>query len=265
MSLQSIGISESMVWNNDQRTQSQPQQYQQPYQYQYQYQYQPRYYHQQQYQPSIMQQPHQYPHQYPPCYPANTNVYQHNIPPPQEKVVSDPVRPKHVSTKSEKMSLQFILNPTPGVENQRNVSASATSASASLSTPPSPPLSVTGSASATQDTQGTTTTPLLTVHPDSTIFAEQEMRRRRSTGKKGHKKHFWTKEEDAKLIDLVKQFGTKKWAEISRDGFQGERSGAQLRARYIYCITKQGQASRPFTPEEDLFILNQYAKHGGIW
>jgi len=71
----------------------------------------------------------------------------------------------------------------------------------------------------------------------------------------------WSKDEDEKLIILVKEYG-KKWALISRK--MKNRSGKQVRDRYINYLDESNMKNR-FSPEEDKKIMDLFKIHGAKW
>mmetsp|Transcript_6914 Transcript_6914/g.12467 ORF Transcript_6914/g.12467 Transcript_6914/m.12467 type:complete len:420 (+) Transcript_6914:180-1439(+) len=78
-------------------------------------------------------------------------------------------------------------------------------------------------------------------------------------------KHFWTKQEDELLVKLVEKHGPKNWDRMATLHLP-HRNGSQLRARWLYNLSKDGATpSHEFTQEEDKFILSFYAEHGGSW
>jgi len=76
-----------------------------------------------------------------------------------------------------------------------------------------------------------------------------------------HNKGFWTKDEEDKLIELIKIHG-KKWALISK--ILKTRSGKQIRHHYINSLDVNN-TKKVFTEEEDHKIKELYLKFGPKW
>ena len=77
-----------------------------------------------------------------------------------------------------------------------------------------------------------------------------------------HPRNKFTKEEDERLLELVKTFGTKNWQEISR--YMPQRCGRQCRDRYnnyLYQNFRKGK----WTKEEDEIIIKKYFEIGAHW
>ena len=72
----------------------------------------------------------------------------------------------------------------------------------------------------------------------------------------------WTPEEDAALIRLVQQYGTKKWSEIAQH-LHG-RIGKQCRERYHNHLD-EGVRKDPWTPQEDQIIVAAHENVGNKW
>ena len=72
----------------------------------------------------------------------------------------------------------------------------------------------------------------------------------------------WTKEEDKKLIDLVKKFGPEKWSNIS--SYLPGRLGKQCRERWYNhlnpCVRKTG-----WSKEEEWMLFLLHRKYGNSW
>ena len=83
----------------------------------------------------------------------------------------------------------------------------------------------------------------------------------RNSEKTQHRKKF-TREEDEKLMRLVKKFGTKSWEEVSK--FMPRRCGRQCRDRYNNYLL-ENFTKGPWTPEEDNFINQKYDEIGPHW
>mmetsp|Transcript_7352 Transcript_7352/g.15711 ORF Transcript_7352/g.15711 Transcript_7352/m.15711 type:complete len:154 (+) Transcript_7352:2-463(+) len=77
-----------------------------------------------------------------------------------------------------------------------------------------------------------------------------------------HLRRFWTEEEDELLRSLASTYGAKKWATLALY-FKG-RTASQLRCRWAYAVSN-GRSNRPFSAEEDRFILATHASVGNRW
>lgn len=84
----------------------------------------------------------------------------------------------------------------------------------------------------------------------------------------------WTKDEDARVLDLVAKHGTKKWSMIGTclDG----RTGKQCRERFLYSLVSKFYIRwhnhlNPdikkdiWSAEEDLLIIDSHRKFGSRW
>ncbi|KAF9961767.1 hypothetical protein BGZ72_002006 [Mortierella alpina] len=72
----------------------------------------------------------------------------------------------------------------------------------------------------------------------------------------------WTEEEDRKLSELVEEYGPEKWVFIASK--IGSRTGKQCRERWHNHLDPQINKT-PFTPEEDMRILELYNQMGSKW
>ncbi|XVF40771.1 hypothetical protein PTKIN_Ptkin01aG0142300 [Pterospermum kingtungense] len=72
----------------------------------------------------------------------------------------------------------------------------------------------------------------------------------------------WSPQEDANLVKLVEQHGPRNWSMIS-SGIPG-RSGKSCRLRWCNQLSPAVQ-HRPFTPAEDVIIIQAHAVHGNKW
>lgn len=72
----------------------------------------------------------------------------------------------------------------------------------------------------------------------------------------------WSAEEDAELLELVKQHGTGNWSLIG--SLLPRRSGKQCRERYINNLDPTLKKTQ-WTPEEDEIILSMHQKIGKRW
>lgn len=77
----------------------------------------------------------------------------------------------------------------------------------------------------------------------------------------GIKKGTWKKDEDAKIIDLVRKYGCS-WSKISKE-FK-TRNGKQIRDRYLNVLDPNINKER-FTYEEDLSLVKLFYVHGPKW
>ncbi|XP_019845343.3 myb protein isoform X3 [Bactrocera dorsalis] len=72
----------------------------------------------------------------------------------------------------------------------------------------------------------------------------------------------WTKEEDEKVVELVRRFGPKKWSLISR--YLNDRIGKQCRERW-YNHLNPNIKKTAWTEEEDRIIFNAHMEWGNQW
>ncbi|GAA5840509.1 hypothetical protein JCM9279_007351 [Rhodotorula babjevae] len=72
----------------------------------------------------------------------------------------------------------------------------------------------------------------------------------------------WTAAEDAKLVELVDEFGSEKWVIISSQ--MGSRTGKQCRERWHNHLNPNIKKS-DWSPEEDALIRDLHAKIGPKW
>mmetsp|Transcript_8536 Transcript_8536/g.21963 ORF Transcript_8536/g.21963 Transcript_8536/m.21963 type:complete len:576 (+) Transcript_8536:236-1963(+) len=72
----------------------------------------------------------------------------------------------------------------------------------------------------------------------------------------------WTKEEDDKVVELVKKYGPKRWSLIA--GHLKGRIGKQCRERWHNHL-HPGIKKDPWTQEEDRLILDAHATLGNKW
>eukprot|EP00035_Acanthoeca_spectabilis_P038426 m.52944 g.52944 ORF g.52944 m.52944 type:complete len:548 (+) comp9134_c0_seq1:227-1870(+) len=72
----------------------------------------------------------------------------------------------------------------------------------------------------------------------------------------------WTKEEDDKVVELVKKYGPKRWSLIA--GHLKGRIGKQCRERWHNHL-HPGIKKDPWTSEEDRLILDAHATLGNKW
>mmetsp|Transcript_4465 Transcript_4465/g.7823 ORF Transcript_4465/g.7823 Transcript_4465/m.7823 type:complete len:176 (-) Transcript_4465:130-657(-) len=75
-------------------------------------------------------------------------------------------------------------------------------------------------------------------------------------------RRIWTASEDELLLHLVGKEGPRKWNRLAKY-FDG-RTGGQLRARWAHTLSGK-DSKEPFTPEEDMFILQAQALYGNCW
>ena len=77
----------------------------------------------------------------------------------------------------------------------------------------------------------------------------------------------WSTFEDRALIELVEQFGTKKWTRVARElGSRTgiDRTGKQCRARWINHLNPS-IVRAPWTEEEEQIIYDAQKKYGNKW
>uniref|UniRef100_A0A7S0T5U2 Uncharacterized protein n=1 Tax=Erythrolobus madagascarensis TaxID=708628 RepID=A0A7S0T5U2_9RHOD len=82
--------------------------------------------------------------------------------------------------------------------------------------------------------------------------------RPKATGKR------WTKEDDDKLVQWVRENGPRRWATLANSVFQDSRSPAQLRGRYMD-VLNPNRDSQQWTPEEDAKMLALHERIGNRW
>nr|XP_046265296.1 transcriptional activator Myb-like isoform X2 [Scatophagus argus] len=70
----------------------------------------------------------------------------------------------------------------------------------------------------------------------------------------------WTKEEDEKLLRLVKEFGSNSWSSVSPH-FKGQRSQAECQRRWQQ-IKNPELVKGPWTQEEDERVIDLVQKYG---
>lgn len=73
----------------------------------------------------------------------------------------------------------------------------------------------------------------------------------------------WTEEEDERLCHLVQMHGEKAWVKVAM-GFNDIRDKKQCRERWCNHVNPHINNS-PFTPEENMFIIDYYIRHGRQW
>lgn len=72
----------------------------------------------------------------------------------------------------------------------------------------------------------------------------------------------WTKAEDAKVIEMVKKFGTKKWSLVG--SFVPGRTGKQCRERWHNHLNPELKREQ-WTAQEDSIIIQQHQTIGSRW
>ncbi|OHT17520.1 Myb-like DNA-binding domain containing protein [Tritrichomonas foetus] len=95
----------------------------------------------------------------------------------------------------------------------------------------------------------------------STFFLYHQIYMITSVKRVQHRKKF-TREEDDKLIKLVKKFGTKSWEEVAK--YMPRRCGRQCRDRYNNYLL-ENFTKGPWTAEEDNLINSKYDEIGAHW
>lgn len=73
----------------------------------------------------------------------------------------------------------------------------------------------------------------------------------------------WTEEEDARLFELVEALGDKQWVQVA-NGFNNIRDKKQCRERWCNHVNPRINNS-PFSTVENIYIVNFYIRHGGLW
>ncbi|KAL6511612.1 hypothetical protein OROGR_021209 [Orobanche gracilis] len=73
----------------------------------------------------------------------------------------------------------------------------------------------------------------------------------------------WTSEEDRKLVELVKQYGLRKWAVIAQH--MVGRIGKQCRERWQNHLRPDIKKSLFWTEEEEKLIIEAHEKFGNRW
>merc|ERR1719318_2266638 len=81
-------------------------------------------------------------------------------------------------------------------------------------------------------------------------------------GKKSINRGRWTKEEDEKVIELVKKYGPKRWTLIAKH-LKG-RIGKQCRERWHNHLNPDIKKTA-WTEEEDKVIFNAHKQWGNQW
>uniref|UniRef100_A0A7S0ZHF0 Myb-like domain-containing protein n=1 Tax=Timspurckia oligopyrenoides TaxID=708627 RepID=A0A7S0ZHF0_9RHOD len=74
----------------------------------------------------------------------------------------------------------------------------------------------------------------------------------------------WTLEDDEKVLNWVNKYGARKWSELSRVVFHGERNGAQLRGRFSDVLNPL-RALKEWSCEEDQELLRIQMEVGNKW
>ncbi|CAN7107489.1 unnamed protein product [Brassica rapa subsp. narinosa] len=72
----------------------------------------------------------------------------------------------------------------------------------------------------------------------------------------------WTQEEDEKIVELVKKYGSAKWSTIAKS-LEG-RIGKQCRERWHNHLNP-GINKEAWTPEEEIALMNAHRVHGNKW
>ncbi|KAA8495402.1 Transcription factor MYB44 [Porphyridium purpureum] len=75
---------------------------------------------------------------------------------------------------------------------------------------------------------------------------------------------YWTPEEDAQLELLVCKYGAGNWRMLAQNHMP-DRSGKQMRSRWLYTLQRRSEQPRMFTPDEDARILELYEQYGRKW
>ena len=82
-----------------------------------------------------------------------------------------------------------------------------------------------------------------------------------STGRLKGRKHHWRPAEDAKVLELMKQYG-KSWSKIA--SCLKNRTGKQVRSRYLNYL-RPGLNHGDFTIEEERFLLSLQTQYENKW
>jgi len=98
-------------------------------------------------------------------------------------------------------------------------------------------------------------------------IAEDELNRHEEKGdgklaRIGEERRPWSKGEDAKVVSLVKQYGTKKWSLVG--SFLEGRTGKQCRERWHNHLNPQIKKDQ-WRADEDLLIIDSHKRLGSRW
>lgn len=85
---------------------------------------------------------------------------------------------------------------------------------------------------------------------------------KKSSTRKGQR-GTWTESEDRQLLELVKEFGPRKWSLIAEKLNSG-RTGKQCRERYLNSLAPDINKNA-WTPEEDAIIMSMHESCGNQW
>eukprot|EP00184_Porphyridium_aerugineum_P008442 CAMPEP_0184691912 /NCGR_PEP_ID=MMETSP0313-20130426/605_1 /TAXON_ID=2792 /ORGANISM="Porphyridium aerugineum, Strain SAG 1380-2" /LENGTH=220 /DNA_ID=CAMNT_0027149691 /DNA_START=68 /DNA_END=730 /DNA_ORIENTATION=+ len=156
-------------------------------------------------------------------------------------------------TKNTKMSIYFILNHEDNESSMQTVASDAASASHMDTTmPESSPL----------DTLATLA-----------MVANQEMNAgavcsenasKKSPCNSADKRVGWSDEQDARLKEIVLKHGARRWDGLAKE-YMPERTGTQMRSRWMYVIARKNESWKRFTEEEDKKVLELHARLGPKW
>lgn len=72
----------------------------------------------------------------------------------------------------------------------------------------------------------------------------------------------WTAEDDAKVIELVRNHGTKKWSVVG--AFFSDRTGKQCRERWHNHLNPEIRRDA-WTPSEDQIVVKEHKTLGSKW
>mmetsp|Transcript_4267 Transcript_4267/g.11696 ORF Transcript_4267/g.11696 Transcript_4267/m.11696 type:complete len:179 (-) Transcript_4267:278-814(-) len=75
-------------------------------------------------------------------------------------------------------------------------------------------------------------------------------------------RRLWTADEDALLEELVAKYGARNWEQLEQ--FFSGRRGTHLRSHYKHAL-EQKDSKRPFTQDEDAYIMQEHARIGSKW
>ena len=84
----------------------------------------------------------------------------------------------------------------------------------------------------------------------------------KSSMKKNRKRQIFTKEEDIRLLNLIKYYGKKDWKRIA--ALMPYRSCRQCKERYESYLSPSIKHEK-FSNEEDLLLIEKYEEFGSKW
>ncbi|KAA8498362.1 Transcription factor WER [Porphyridium purpureum] len=183
-------------------------------------------------------------------------------------------------TSLDKMSLAFILNPVPPATPypaQAPHSAGkptrwlppATSVDSAQrkhlhSAPPLTSQSSSGVSDYTAHEQCASSPAKTSVGAGRSMVCEEPDALSGSPVTKPPRRRPWTPDEDELLRQIVQSSQGLSWQRLAEEHIP-YRTGQQLRARWVYYVSKPNRPPRTFTPEQDALILELAERHGGWW